>query len=389
MNALLEDLTYNPLSVLGVWLEMPNEFFSERADQSEVKALIVSQYFDVWSKVIAPNTMRSDGKLAYIDLFAGPGRYEDGSASTPLMVLEKAVANPKVSAGLVSIFNDKDSNHTKTLRAEIDAMPGRANLRHDPQINEGEVSRSVAEYFESVRLIPTFSFIDPFGYKGLSWALVRSVIKDWGSDCVFFFNYSRINAGINNPVVDEHMEALFGRDNLEHLRAALNASQANREGVIMEHLKSAMIDAGAKYVLMFRFRNENNTRTTHYLVFVTKHPTGYELMKEIMGTHSSHTDQGVPSYEYAPSMEGASNLFESALDDLEDRLVTEFAGRSLTMVDLYHRHNIEKPFIKKNYKDALGNLLAAGRVATDRVPRANTFADGIVVTFSSKPVGRI
>jgi len=41
--------------------------------------------------------MRSDGKLAYIDLFAGPGRYEDGSASTPLMVLEKAVANPKVS----------------------------------------------------------------------------------------------------------------------------------------------------------------------------------------------------------------------------------------------------------------------------------------------------
>lgn len=50
---------------------------------------------------------------------------------------------------------------------------------------------------------------DPFGYKGLSWALIRSVIKDWGSDCVFFFNYSRINAGINNPIVNEHMEALF------------------------------------------------------------------------------------------------------------------------------------------------------------------------------------
>jgi len=49
------------------------------------------------------------------------------------------------------------------------------------------------------------------------------------------------------------MEALFGRDNLEHLRAALNASQANREGAIMEHLKSAMIDAGAKYVLSFAF----------------------------------------------------------------------------------------------------------------------------------------
>jgi three-Cys-motif partner protein len=333
--------------------------------------------------------MRSDGKLAYIDLFAGPGRYADGSASTPLMVLEKAVANAKVSAGLVSIFNDKDSNHTRTLRAEIDAMPGRSKLKHDPQINEGEVGLSVADYFESVKLIPTFSFIDPFGYKGLSWALVRSVIKDWGCDCVFFFNYSRINAGINNPVVDEHMEALFGKDNLEHLRATLNATQANRETVIMEHLKSAVIDAGAKYVLMFRFRNENNTRTTHYLVFVTKHPTGSELMKEIMATHSSHADQGVPSFEYAPSMEGAAKLFEDALDKLEDRLVTEYAGQSLSMVALYHRDNIEKPFIKRNYKEALGNLLATGRIITDRIPKTGTFADGVIVTFPSKPMGRI
>ena len=184
------------------------------------------------------------------------------------------------------------------------------------------------------------------------------------------------------------MEALFGKDNLEHLRAALNTSQTNREGVIMEHMKSAMIDAGAKYVLMFRFRNENNTRTTHYLVFVTKHPTGSELMKEIMATHSSYADQGVPSFEYAPSMEGAAKLFEDALDKLEDRLVTEYAGQSLTMVALYHRDNIEKPFIKRNYKEALTNSLAAGRVTTDRAPRAGTFADGIVVTFPIKPVGR-
>jgi three-Cys-motif partner protein len=321
-------------------------------------------------------------------LFAGPGRYEDGSASTPLMVLTKAVANPKVAAGLVSLFNDMDENHTKTLRKEIDLLPGRSSLKYDPQIYEGEVNRSIADYFEKTKLIPTFSFIDPFGYKGLSWALIRSVIKDWGSDCVFFFNYSRINAGINNPIVNEHMAALFGKENLEHLRASLNVSQINREGMIVEHLKSAMIEAGACYVQMFRFRNENNTRTTHYLVFVSKHSLGYELMKEVMSSHSSHFDQGVPSYEYAPSMVGAAKLFEGALDSLEDRLVVEFAGQTLTMVQLYHRDNIERPFIKKNYKDALGNLRAAGRIQTDRVPKLGTFADGIVVTFPTAPMER-
>jgi three-Cys-motif partner protein len=250
---MLEGLAYDPQRMWGDCPEMAAEFFSERADQSEVKALIVSQYFDIWAKVIAPNTMLSDGKLAYIDLFAGPGRYEDGSASTPLMVLGKAIASAKVAAALVSIFNDMDENHTTTLRKEIGALPGKSSLKYDPEIYEGEVNRSIADYFEKTKLIPTFSFIDPFGYKGLSWALIRSVIKDWGSDCVFFFNYSRINAGINNPIVNEHMEALFGKENLEHLRASLNASQINREGVIVEHLKTAMIEAGAKYVQMFRF----------------------------------------------------------------------------------------------------------------------------------------
>ena len=50
------------------------DFFSERADQSEVKARIVSKYFPSWARIIAPRTMHTDGKLAYIDLFAGPSK---------------------------------------------------------------------------------------------------------------------------------------------------------------------------------------------------------------------------------------------------------------------------------------------------------------------------
>ena len=367
---------------------MPDEFFSERADQSEVKASIVSKYFDAWSTIIAPRTMLSDGKLAYIDLFAGPGRYEDGSASTPLMVLAKALQRQKVRDGLVSIFNDANENHTSTLRAEINALPDIASLKYQPQILENQVGRPVAEYFESVKLVPTFSFIDPFGYKGLSWSLIRSVIKDWGCDSVFFFNYTRINAGINNDKVDQHMVALFGEANLANLRKRLNQSQVRRETVIIEHLTKAMIDAGAKFVQTFRFRNSKGTRTTHHLVFVTKHPTGYEVMKEIMASHSSHSDQGVPSYEYSPALENLRKLFEDALDKLEDQLVAEFAGQRLSMIELYHKHNLNKLYIKKNYKEALGNLNAAQRITTDRTPRAGTFSDSIVVMFPKNPIGR-
>ena len=373
----------------GTWGMADEDFFTERADQSEVKARIVSKYFPSWARIIAPRTLRNEGKVAYIDLFAGPGRYEDGSASTPLMVLSEALKNSELRGRLVSVFNDYDENHTRTLETEIAKLPEIDRLKYKPEVQTGQIDRDVATYFESKRLIPTFSFIDPFGYKGLSWALVHGVIKDWASECVFFFNYSRINAGASNELVFPHMEALFGKENFEALRERLKDHRVNREAVIMEHLISAMIDAGAKFVLPFRFRNNSGNRTTHFLVFVTKHQTGYEIMKEIMAVESSHSDQGVPSLEYSPVMAGVTGLFESALDQLEDQLTVHFAGQTCSMVEIYHTHNPGTPYIKRNYKAALGNLEKAARVTTNRPNRkAGTFADDILVTFPNKPAPR-
>jgi three-Cys-motif partner protein len=99
------------------------KFFAERTDQSEVKARIVEKYFHAWSNVIMPSAR--EGKIAYIDLYAGPGRYEDGAASTPLLVLEKAIAHPKMSLMLVALFNDADKNLTDTLEDEINKLVAR------------------------------------------------------------------------------------------------------------------------------------------------------------------------------------------------------------------------------------------------------------------------
>jgi three-Cys-motif partner protein len=65
------------------------KFFEERTDQSEVKARIVQKYFYAWAQVIMPTAERNGKRIAYIDLYAGPGRYKDGAASTPLLVLQQ------------------------------------------------------------------------------------------------------------------------------------------------------------------------------------------------------------------------------------------------------------------------------------------------------------
>jgi three-Cys-motif partner protein len=364
---------------------MADKFFDEREDQSEVKARIVNKYFTVWARIVIPWAKQAEGRIGYIDLFAGPGRYRDGSASTPIMLLAAAVKDDDLRKMLVSVFNDENPDHTKNLADEISKIKGIDKLKYAPVIQTGDVGKSIAANLKTVSLIPTFSFIDPFGYKGLSLGLVQGAIKDWGCDCVFFFNYNRINAGINNPAVDEHMVVLFGKQSLEKLRREVEGRYSYaREALILESLASAIKELGGNFVLPFRFRNAAGTRSTHHLIFVSKNIRGYEIMKDIMAKESSSQDQGVPSFAYSPADASTPLLFSLArpLDALSGDLQTSFAGQTLKMVDVYANHHVDTPYVKKNYKDALLQLEAAGKItATPAKRHKGTFGDNVLVTF--------
>jgi three-Cys-motif partner protein len=61
-----------------------HHFYEETTQQSMIKARIVSDYFSAWAKVIIPTAKKSSrNRLAYIDLFAGPGRYKKMGQSPP------------------------------------------------------------------------------------------------------------------------------------------------------------------------------------------------------------------------------------------------------------------------------------------------------------------
>lgn len=110
------------------------DFFSEPTEQSQVKARIVDKYFRAWAKVVIPNARRHSNCIAYVDLFAGPGQYKDGTISTPIMVLKGALADPVMCEMLVTIFNDKIPNNAEKLRQAINALPEIRKLKHEPRI---------------------------------------------------------------------------------------------------------------------------------------------------------------------------------------------------------------------------------------------------------------
>jgi three-Cys-motif partner protein len=351
-----------------------NKFFEISKEQSRVKTAIVSKYFDIWAQIMMAVQDRMKGrfgeKIAYLDLFAGPGRYEDGTKSTPLVILEHAIANEKLRNRLQTIFNDKDENNTKSLENAIHKLPGIGTLKYPPMIRHAEIGTEIVKLFEQWKMIPTFFFVDPWGYKGLSLQLVNAVLKDWGCDCLFFFNYNRISMGLPNELVEEHMNALFGEERANKLRARVERLPSrDRELEIVEELCQAIKETGKKFVLPFRFKDEHGRRTSHHLIFVSKDFRGYEIMREVMARESSSKTQGVASFEYNPATARQRFLFElnKPLDQLEGMLLDTFADRMLTRDQVYQEHSIDRPYIKKNYTEALLALEAKGKVAMKTV----------------------
>lgn len=367
-----------------------SSFFDESKEQSLVKAEIVAKYFWAWAKVMIPQAKKMRGNIAYIDLFSGPGRYQDGSKSTPLLILERAIADPDMREMLMTIFNDRDSNNTQSLQQAIRSLVHIENLRHQPRVLNEEVGEEFFRTLEQFRLVPTLFFIDPWGYKGLSIRLIGSLIMNWGCDCIFFFNYNRINMGLSNRSVEKHMNALFGKERADVLREELSPmSPYERELTVIEAISEALKEIGGKYVLPFCFKNDEATRTSHHLIFVSKNVRGYSIMKEIMAKESTASDQGVPSFEYNPATIYQPLLFELSrpLDELENMLLDEFAGKTLAMEDVYNQHHVGKRYISKNYKDVLLKLEQQGKI-TAHPPanqrRKNTFGDKVKVTFPPK-----
>lgn len=365
-----------------------SSFFDESREQSLVKAEIVAKYFWAWAKVIIPQAKKRGTEIAYVDLFSGPGRYKDGSKSTPLLILERAINDPDVQNMLVTVFNDKDSNNTQSLQEAIDSLPDIGTLKNKPVILNSEVGEELVQQVEQIRSVPTLFFIDPWGYKGLSIRLIGSLIMSWGCDCIFFFNYNRINMGLNNLAVEEHMNSLFGEKRANKLREELELKDSDeRELAIVEAICQALQEIGGKYPLPFRFKNADGNRTSHHLIFVSKHVRGYSIMKEIMAKESSNSKQRVASFEYnlaSPKYPLLHELYRP-LDQLGDMLLDEFAGQRISMVEVYNRHNIGKPYIKKNYKEVLLQLENLGKISVEPSKRRkNTLADTVIISFPPK-----
>jgi three-Cys-motif partner protein len=343
-------------------------FFDERSEQSAKKILIVEKFFASWANVMLNHAKNqgidiSDIKLGYADLFAGPGCYEDGTPSTPIRILEHTVRTPELAQTLICRFNDAKPGFAEALEKQISEITGIDGLKYQPIVDNTAVENTPVQILTAPgRLHPTLYFFDPWGYKGLTLKLIEEAIGPFGCDCIFFFNFKRVNAAITNQLFRNRINALFGSERAENLRKKIIYCRlaSERRALIINTLKEALVSVGGKFNRDFLFFDDEG-HPSHFIILTSKHRKAYDIMKTIMAKESSGLHSQVPSFDYDPldkHRQGAPPLFEIevSIPDLKAALLKEFRGQSVTFGNLFDTHNVGLNFVIDNYRQAIIEL---------------------------------
>jgi three-Cys-motif partner protein len=361
----------------------PRETVWELEPHTRAKHELLKRYLQAWMIIL------SQGKFAeilYIDGFAGPGEYAGGEAGSPIIALDTALEfKPPLTAKVHFLFVEERDDRADHLRKQVALRTLPANFS---AIVEGGVTFEAAfekrysGFVRNGRLMPTFAFIDPFGWTGAPFSLVKKILAQRSCEVFVNFMYEEINRFIGHPQQVANFNSFFGTDDWKQCVAATDPQTRNR-CLHDLYLRQLHTNAGAAYVRSFEMSNARDV-TDYYLFYGTNELLGLKKMKEAMW----RTDE---SGEFRFSDATDSNqlvLFEKApkLPALRARLLAEFSGKEVSVADIEKFVLVETAFRETHYKGILkalekeAGLLKVIKAAPDR--RAGTFGDPwMVVRF--------
>jgi len=341
-------------------------FFEAPSVHSVVKMEIVSKFFACWLPIVSSRAE----EMCYVDLFSGPGYYDDGTPSTPIRILDKVLGYPDTYKRLRMSFYEGKESYARSLEANVASHEVYKRLQFKPEVIRKDISASI------LRDLPTdktsFWFIDPWGYKGISLELLAAVVTSWGSDCLFYLSISGIRRNIDSESKWHDIKAIFGYDGFESLLdARRNGSRTDFNKIVLDCLFQELNKLVRVYMIPFGVEFDRSAFVSHYLVFLSKHHRGFERMVSVMAPLSTVDHCGFPLMLYSPKRDARNTNARFELDDQSENMVklirlirSNFSRRTLTIKETYEEvMKLGFACTAKNTKDVLSYLLSRSELS--------------------------
>jgi hypothetical protein len=224
-------------------------------------------------------------------------------------------------------------------------------------------------------LPPTFAFIDPFGWTGVPFSLVKEILANKSCEVLFNFMYEEINRFIEHPDQTKNFDNLFGTPDWRGT-SQIDDARARRDFLHGLYMRQLREEAHARYVRSFEMRNKKDA-TDYFLFFATNSANGMEKMKEAMWKVDESGE-----FRFSDATNPAQTLLFSPqpnFDALRRMIVSEFQGREATVIEIQDFVLAHTPFRASHYKkQVLAELEREGRItAVDPKPgrKARSFAE--------------
>jgi three-Cys-motif partner protein len=256
------------------------------------KHRVLRTYVDGWIAVMAQQALKaraySPGKprLLIVDGFAGPGRYELGEPGSPLILLDALLSHSaRERLGDVEflfLFIEHDARRVAQLRKEVDvlgALPPNVRLR----VEHGEFEATFGQLLDQVtdhgrRLIPTFAFIDPFGYSTASMSLTGRLLSFPRCEVLIFLPLSFVHRFVGRDGQEAALTSLFG---CEDWRGAVGLDGDDRRAFLLDLFERQLAaNPTVAHVRSFQLRTQDGN--DYRLVFGVGHDKGLDLAKDAM-----------------------------------------------------------------------------------------------------------
>lgn len=351
------------------------DFFKTQTQSSRIKANIVANYFPKYCKIILKSPQK---EIRYLDLFAGPGIYEDGSLSTPILIGDACNKDNDLRKVVRLMFNDNE--HIETLKKNYELRYTKSPFQFQPKFGNKTVGEDeqINSYLRKVNNgnrnpHPTLLFFDPFGYKGINTNDLGKFLCNWGNEIFLFFNIKRIHAAVENDKFDDLMSELFPTT-IKKIRKDRKfvGTVSERLSLIIDNLSDEFKRIVPNlYHCAFKFQEEDSNTTSHYIIHFTKHNRGYDLVKQIyndfdnigatLGKNGDYTFDA----KKLDTTDLQLNFADQNIIVLGNQLLEKYKGKTLTAAQLFEEHQKLTKYCRKHYSDTLRDLVIHGKVKSN------------------------
>jgi three-Cys-motif partner protein len=310
----------------------------------------------------------------------------DGEPGSPLIMLHALLSHvvlPRVAAvRFIFLFIERDRRRIAHLQGEIQEIALPANV--EVHIEHGAFEETFRELVESIKgadktLIPSFAFIDPFGYSTSSMSLAGKFLDFPRSEALFFLPLSFVHRFVGRQGQEDALTNLF---NTDRWRDAVSLEgDARREFLL--HLFEDQLRRQGQVAFVTSFELRTRDGNDYRLVFATGHQRGLELMKRAMWS----VDPLQGTRYLARTETGQEVLFQPTVDTgpLLAELQSVFGRNAFTVPDASRVTLLRTPYLPDGHLKRLTLVPAEKRgvlhVTRPQVRRAGSFTDDVVMRF--------